>query len=216
MRRDLLKSGLAVAVGSTLSGLGLNAIAQDNGPQEGKHYRRVTPTVAVAIPGKIEVVEFFWFGCQHCYSLEPAMQEWVKKLPADVVFRKEHVAFPQAIKHQQLFYTLRALGVESNTTSKVFEAIHKERKLLLTATEQAEFAEKLGIDKKKYTDTLASFTVQTVLKKSSNLSDAYKVDSVPVLTINGKYYTGPAMAGNNGAALEVADILIKKERALKS
>ena len=216
MRRDLLKSGLAVAVGSTLSSIGLNAYAQDAGPQEGRHYRRVTPTVAVEIPGKIEVVEFFWFGCQHCYSLEPVLQDWVKKLPADVVFRKEHVAFPQAVKHQQMFYTLRALGAESTATVKVFEAIHKERKLLLTASDQADFAASLGIDKKKYTDTLASFTVQTVLKKSSNLSDAYKVDSVPVLTINGKFYTGPSMAGNNGAALEVADALIKKERVQKS
>ena len=216
MRRDLLKSGLAVAVGSTLSSIGLNAYAQDAGPQEGRHYRRVTPTVAVEIPGKIEVVEFFWFGCQHCYSLEPVLQDWVKKLPADVVFRKEHVAFPQAVKHQQMFYTLRALGAESTATVKVFEAIHKERKLLLTASDQADFAASLGIDKKKYTDTLASFTVQTVLKKSSNLSDAYKVDSVPVLTINGKFYTGPSMAGNNGAALEVADALIKKERIQKS
>ena len=216
MRRDLLKSGLAVALGSTLSSIGLNAYAQDAGPQEGKHYRRVTPTVAVEIPGKIEVVEFFWYGCPHCYSLEPVLQDWVKKLPADVVFRKEHVAFPQAVKHQQMFYTLRALGAESTATVKVFEAIHKERKLLLTASDQADFAASLGIDKKKYTDTLASFTVQTVLKKSSNLSDAYKVDSVPVLTINGKFYTGPSMAGNNGAALEVADALIKKERVQKS
>ena len=216
MRRDLLKSGLAVALGSTLSSIGLNAYAQDAGPQEGRHYRRVTPTVAVEIPGKIEVVEFFWYGCPHCYSLEPVLQDWVKKLPADVVFRKEHVAFPQAVKHQQMFYTLRALGAESTATVKVFEAIHKERKLLLTAADQADFAASLGIDKKKYTDTLASFTVQTVLKKSSNLSDAYKVDSVPVLTINGKFYTGPSMAGNNGAALEVADALIKKERIQKS
>ena len=216
MRRDLLKSGLAAALGSTLSSIGLNAYAQDAGPQEGRHYRRVTPTVAVEIPGKIEVVEFFWYGCPHCYSLEPVLQDWVKKLPADVVFRKEHVAFPQAVKHQQMFYTLRALGAESTATVKVFEAIHKERKLLLTAADQADFAASLGIDKKKYTDTLASFTVQTVLKKSSNLSDAYKVDSVPVLTINGKFYTGPSMAGNNGAALEVADALIKKERIQKS
>ena len=215
MRRDLLKSGLAIAVGSTLSSMGLNAIAQSNGPQEGKHYRRTTPTVATSAPGKIEVVEFFWYGCQHCFSLEPLMQDWAKKLPADISFRKEHVAFPQALKHQQMFYTMRTLGVEATANNKIFEAIHKDRKLLLTVADQADFAAQLGIDKKKYTETFSSFTVLTMVKKSANLSDAFKIDGVPVLAINGKFTTSPSQAGSNGAALEVVDLMIQKERAAK-
>lgn len=215
MRRDLLKSGIAIAVGSTLSQMGLNANAQSNGPQEGKHYFRVSPTVATNAPGKIEVVEFFWYGCPHCFSLEPLMQEWAKKLPADVAFRKEHVAFPQALKHQQMFYTMRTLGVEPTTTNKIFEAIHKERKLLLTVAEQADLAAQLGIDKKKYTETFASFTVQTMVKKSANLSNAFKIEGVPVFAVNGKYTTGPREAGGNGPALEIVDLMIQKERTLK-
>jgi protein dithiol oxidoreductase (disulfide-forming) len=211
-RRSLLKRSVGITVGSGLIASIPAYVSAQAGPVEGKHFRRMNPAVPTDDAKKIEVIEFFWYGCPHCNALEPAVVDWAKKLPADVAFRKEHVAFPQAIKHQQLFYTVKALGVEEKLSPLIFDAIHKERKPLLQVKDMAELAAKVGIDAKRFTETYDSFSVKTRMKRSASLGDSYKIDGVPAFAVNGKYYTAPSMAGGNGQAFQVLDALIQQER----
>jgi protein dithiol oxidoreductase (disulfide-forming) len=208
MRRVFLKNSLAAALATSISPF---VLAQANGPREGQHYRRVD-VVPTDNPKKIEVIEFFWYGCPHCHSLEASVNDWVKKLGPDIDFRKEHVGFPQAIKHQQLFYALKALGVEGQIGPLVFESIHKERKMLSQINDMADLVSKNGIDRKKFMDTFDSFSVKTRMRNSVNLADKYKLDGVPAFSINGKFVTAPSTAGGNAAALQVVDLLVAQER----
>ena len=123
-RRSLLNQALLVAGGAAVAGFpAADALAQ---PKEGAQYRTLKPAAPVDSAGKIELVEFFWYGCPHCRDLEPVLKEWLKKLPADVSFKKMHVNF-QEIKHQQLFFTLQAMGKADALSDKVFYGIHIEK-----------------------------------------------------------------------------------------
>jgi thiol:disulfide interchange protein DsbA len=196
------------------------ALAQ-GGPVEGRQYQTLSQPLPTA-PGKIEVVEFFWYGCPHCYAFEPAIEAWSKQLPADVSFRKVHVAFRAIVKvHQRMFYALEALGKEAQVRPAVFTALHQQRLPLDDAKSQAEFLAKLGIDAAKYVDTYNSFGVQTKCTQAEKLADAYKVDGVPMLGIGGRFVTSPSMAGtgqqmpeseSGKLALQYTDFLIQRIR----
>jgi protein dithiol oxidoreductase (disulfide-forming) len=188
--------------------IALPGAAQQDGPQ----YRAVNPPQPTeAGPGKVEVVEFFWYGCPHCYTLEPILRDWARNLPPDVTLRKVHVPFRE-VRHQQLYYTLEVLGKVDELNDKVFAAIHQERNPLNTPERMADFASKHGIDRKKFLDTYGSFTVRTRMSRANQLADGYKIDGVPALGVNGKYLTAPSMAGSNLAALQVVDRLVASER----
>jgi thiol:disulfide interchange protein DsbA len=168
------------------------------------------PTDAEA--GKIEVVEFFWFGCPHCYSLEPLINTWSRKLPPDVVFRRQHVPFRE-VKHQQLYFTLQALGQDNEKVmAAVFNAIHQQRMRMLDPKEMIEVLAPLGVDAKAFNETFNSFGVKTRQARANKLADAYDLDGVPALGVNGKYLTAPSLAGSNEAALRVVDELVARER----
>jgi protein dithiol oxidoreductase (disulfide-forming) len=210
MRRQFITSSLALACSAALA---QRAHGQGAAPIEGKQYRAIKPPVPTADPKKIEVIEFFWYGCPHCFALEPLMAEWVKTLPGDVAFRKEHIGFPNAAKHQQLFVALGAMGLENSMTPKIFNAIHTERQGLTTSDSIASFIEKQGVDRKKFTDVYDSFSVKTKMRNITALSDSYGLDGVPAFAINGRYFTAPAMVGNGAQVFNVVDALIKQERA---
>ena len=170
------------------------------------------PASASVGAGKIEVVEFFWFGCPHCYSLEPLINAWAKKLPPDVVFRRQHVPFRET-KHQQLYFTLQAMGKDSEKVlGAVFAAIHQQRKRMLDPKEMVEVLAPFGVDAKEFNDTFKSFGVRTRQQRANKLADAYSLDGVPAIGVNGKYLTAPSLAGSNEAALRVVDDLIARER----
>jgi protein dithiol oxidoreductase (disulfide-forming) len=206
-------SGLALA----LPGL---SMAQ-GGPQEGKHYQRLPQPLPTA-PGKIEVVEFFWYGCPHCYAFEPLMGDWIKQLPADVSFRHAHVAFRANVKlHQRLFYALEALGKEAELRARVFSALHREGKGLDSVKAMTEFLTPLGVDAAKFTEAYNSFGVQTKCTQAEKLSEAYRIDGVPALGIGGRFWTSPAMAAggqrmseieSGQRALETVNFLIQRLR----
>lgn len=206
-----MQAGRRLFVAATLAGAVGTAFAQ-RAPQEGTEYRPVKPQQPTDAPtGKIEVVEFFWYGCPHCNTLEPVLDEWTKKLPADVQFRKVHVPFNDA-RHQQLFYTLETLGKTKDLNPKVFAAIHGERNRMNTPELLVAFAEKNGVDKKTFIDTFNSFGVQTKMKRATTLAEGYGVDGVPAFGVNGRWYTAPSMAGSNANALRVVEMLIEQER----
>ncbi len=205
--RDFLR----VVAGGALVLAGAPVAFAQRAPVEGTEFRRIKPAVPTESDKKLEVIEFFWYGCPHCFSLEPAIKDWAKKLPADVAFRKVHVPFRE-VRHQQLFFTLDSMGKADELADKVFAAIHNERNPLNTPEKMADLLAKSGVDRKQFMDTFESFSVKTRMRKATQLTEAFQVDGVPALGINGKYFTAPSMAGGNAQALAVADFLLDAER----
>lgn len=209
-RRRWMFAAAATAV-TAAAALARPAAAQGV-PREGRDYRLVNPAQPTEVPaGKIEVLEFFMYSCPHCNSLEPLLMDWVKKLPDDVVFRRVHVPFGER-RHPQLHYALESMGKAEALGDKVFHAIHVDRDRLDTPEKMAAMLGRHGVDRKQFLDTFESFAVRTKMRRAAQVSQAYGVDGVPAMAVNGKYYTAPAMAGSNQAALRVADWLIGQER----
>ncbi len=187
------------------------AFAQ-GGTGEGFEFKSVKPTAPVdAAAGKIEVVEFFWYGCPHCYQLEPALKEWVKRLPADVSFRKVHVPW-QVQAHQQLFFTLDSMGLAGSMSDRVFAAIHNDRNKLDTPEAMADLLARHGVDRKQFLDAYASFGVRTKVQRARELAAAYKIEGVPTFGVAGRFVTSPSMMGSNGAALKMVETLVDRVR----
>ena len=210
------QSGAAQSTPAGSAPAGSAAAAQGQAPREGRDFRAVKPAQPTAVPdGKIEVIEFFWYGCPHCYSLEPLIKDWSGKLPDDVAFRRIHVPFGER-RHQQLFYTLESMGKADALNEVVFRAIHVERDRLDTADKMVTALSKHGVDGKQFRDTFDSFAVRTKMRRAAQVVDAYGVDGVPALAVNGKYYTSPSMVGSNAGALRTLDQLIEIERKARS
>lgn len=205
---------------TTLGTLGLSAglpglaLAQGT-PVEGKQYVRLPQAAPVSAPtGKVEVVEFFWYGCGHCNDFEPTLAAWVAKLPADVVFRRVPVAFRENPfgNHQRLFYALEAMGLVSTLHPKVFRAIHAEGQTLDKPETIAAFMTRQGVDAAKFMAMFNSFAVQTKCKQARTLADAYKIDGVPTLGIAGRYFTSVSLNGNPERTLATTNFLIDQAR----
>ena len=197
-----------------LGAVGTSALAQAGAPVEGVHYLRLSKPAPVSAPtGKIEVVEFFWYGCPHRNALEPALEAWVRRLPADVAFRRVPVAFSATHEtHQKLYYALEAMGALEKMHPRVFAAIHNQRQRLDRDADQAAFVRANGLDGDKFLQAGKSFTVQTRMRQARQLAQAYDVDGVPTLGVHGRFYTGGALAGDNVRALAVAEVLIDRVR----
>lgn len=204
-------SGLLAAAGI---GAAAGPLQAQGGPIEGTHYVRLAKPAPVSVPaGKVEVVEFFWYGCPHCNALEPALEAWIKRLPADVVFRRVPVAFGAVHEsHQRLFYTLEAMGQLAAVHPKIFAAIHVQRQRLDREADQLAFLKAQGVDTARFAELSKSFSVQTKMRQARQLTDAYDIDGVPALGVHGRFYTAGSLAGDNVRALAVADVLIARAR----
>lgn len=196
----------------SLSLFGLSV--QADSIEAGRQYTELSSPVPVSQPGKIEVVELFWYGCPHCYQFEPTLNPWVEKLPGDVNFVRVPAMFGGIWDvHGQLFITLESMGVERQVHDAVFEAIHKEKRKLATPEEMAEFLVAHGVDKGKFLSTFNSFAVKGQMAKAKKLAMSYQITGVPVLIVNGKYRFDISSSGGENQALEVANFLIQKERS---
>jgi thiol:disulfide interchange protein DsbA len=205
-------------------GFGLVAMAVSASPAspvDGVDYRTLERPQQTDAGKKIEVTEFFWYGCPHCHAFEPALVEWVKKQGDNIVFKRVPVAFRESfVPHQRLYYALEAMGRLGDLHKKVFNAIHVDRQPLDTDAAIADFVEKQGVDKKKFTELYNSFGVQTKLKRVPQLQQAYNVDGVPMIAVDGRYVTSPSIVGSamgsqpepvlQGAALQVMNWLVAK------
>jgi thiol:disulfide interchange protein DsbA len=214
MKRREFTAKLLVATAGTTA-IGQTTLSQAQGtPAEGKQYVRLSQPLPAASGGKIEVVEFFWYGCPHCNEFEPMLDAWAKKLPTDVLFRRVPVAFREEPfgAHQRIFYALEAMGQVDAMHRKVFYAIHNDRARLEKPADISEFMAKNGLDGAKFLDVFNSFSVQTKARQAKQLSESYKIDGVPALGIHGRYYTSGSLAGSNDKALAVADFLIQQTR----
>jgi thiol:disulfide interchange protein DsbA len=215
-RREFSAAG-AIVLGAAALGLPGLSFAQRR-PEDGKDYRTLDKKVAVeAPPGKIELIEFFWYSCPHCYAFEPQLNAWLKtKLPPDVSFRRVPVAFrDDFVPQQRLYYTLEAMGKVDELHSKVFEAIHQKREPTNKEDAILAFAEKNGLDRAKFQELYNSFSVSTKARRAKQLQDQYQVDGVPAMGIAGRYYTDGTLAGNMNRALQVVDYLVAEARRAK-
>ena len=191
------------------------AVRAQGGPVEGKNYVRLSAPLPVsAPPGKIEVVDFFWYGCPHCAAFEPELDAWVRRLPDDVAFVRVPVAFRAEpfTTHQRIFYALEALGLVDSLHRKVFYTIHVERQALDKPAEIEAFMAKSGVDTAKFMEAFASFSTLAKIKRAKQLVDGYKIDGVPAIGIHGRYYTAGSLAGGNERMLPVTDFVVQKLR----
>ncbi|VVE75037.1 disulfide bond formation protein DsbA [Pandoraea sputorum] len=207
------------------------ASASPEAPVAGTDYLTIPQQPLTAGPGKIEVTEFFWYGCPHCNALEPSLEKWVKAQGKDVVFKRVPVAFQSRFEpHTRMYLALVAMGKDAELTPKVFNEIHVKHNYLLTADQQADFLATLGVDKQKYLDTYKSFGVDNGVKTANKTWQDYKIDGVPTIAIQGKYLVSPATSGDAlqkqgkpatteqqtfDAALKTADSIINQIRAKK-
>jgi thiol:disulfide interchange protein DsbA len=217
-RREFSQAALAAASAGTLAALPLGAQAQGKPPAEGKDYLLLSkPAPSEAPAGQIEVVEFFWYSCPHCNEFEPQLEAWAAKAPKDVSLRRVPVSFrPDFEPQQRLYYVLEALGKMAALHKKVFYAIHVEKQSLNTADLVTAWAQKQGIDKAKFTELYNSFPVNMKARKATQLQEAFMVDGVPALGVDGRYYTSGSLAGNMARALTVTDHLLTLARSSKA
>lgn len=208
--RNLVMSVLLV--GASL--LGSTVSAQEL--VEGRDYVTLSSPVPTAQPEKIEVVELFWYGCPHCYQLEPTINPWSAALPEDVNFVRMPAMFGGIWNlHGQLFFTLEAMKAESKVHDSVFNALHNSGRKLASADEIATFIAEQGLDKELFVKTWNSFTVKSQMEKAKKQALAYQITGVPAIVVNGKYRFDIGMAGGLQETVEVADVLIEKERQSK-
>lgn len=207
-RRDVLKQLSALAA---LGGLVLPAWSQGSG----KGFELVSPPQPTEAKGKVEVLEFFHYGCPHCRAFDPALDAWVKKLPSDVVFTRVPVMWGQQmlVGFARLYATLDATGDLPRLHGQIFEAVQSEKLPLNTEAGAQEWVVKKGVDAKKFSDAYRGFSTNVRVKRFEEIARNYKVDGVPTLAIDGKYFTSGSLAGTHEAALKVADQLIARARS---
>lgn len=157
--------------------------------QAGIDYLPVDPPQPTNSPGKIEVLEFFSYGCPHCAELHPVLKTWAARLPADVVLRRVPVSFGRAAwaNLAKLHYALEITGDLARLDDPVFAALHKERANLFVDKSIVDWVAARGVDRKRFADAFASFGVAGQLARSDDLVKRYRIDAVPRLTVDGRY-----------------------------
>ena len=201
---------------SALSGM-LVAVAcfAQGAPVEGTDYTELKPPQAVDTAGKVEVIEFFWYRCPHCYALEPELEAWVKRLPRDVQFKR----VPGILNEDwaidaRVFYALEAIGEVERVHQQLFDAIHKQGGVRLRGDAYtkwvADWLAKQKVDMAKYDAAFHSFSVESKLRRAAQMASAYRLDGVPTLTVQGRYLV--LANTSQKTMLATADFLIGETR----
>jgi thiol:disulfide interchange protein DsbA len=183
------------------------------GQPSGK-FSELKPTQPVSVEGnKIEVIEFFWYGCPHCYNLEPFIETWLKKLPSDVQFRRVPAVFNPRWEHDaEIFYTFEALGVLDKVHKPFFDAIHRDGLRSDNPEALAQWLQRNGIDPKKFNDTMKSFTVKSRTGRAKQMSVAYGIDGTPAMAVQGKYSVSAEQGGSREGMLQTVSQLVDMVR----
>ena len=201
---------LLPVAGAFLAALSLTAAAQS--VDEGKEYLRLKNPQPVETGKKIEVIEFFSYGCPHCADLEPILQGWIKTMPADVQLRRIPVMYQERwIPLAKVYYTLDALGEEKRLSPEVFSALHSRGMSLWQDKTFFDWAATQGIDRKKVEDMYNSFAISGKINRARQAAEAYQIQSVPSFVVDGKYVTYKVAL--HRAIPSTLDALIAKARA---
>lgn len=182
--------------------------------QEGRHYELLTAAQPTGFgPDKIEVLELFWYGCPHCYTLEPHIQAWLKDgIPAQAEFRRMPASLNRSWQiHARAYFTAEALGVLDEFHPAMFRELNVNRNALNTPELLADFFSQFGVSEDAFNEAFNSFAVQTKLRRSDSLGKRYRITGVPAIVVNGKYVTGADVAGGVPQLFEVIEFLVQKE-----
>ncbi|MBI4754116.1 MAG: thiol:disulfide interchange protein DsbA/DsbL [Betaproteobacteria bacterium] len=203
-----------VAVVATLASLLLGAASA--APVAGRDYTEVRTPQPTESGDKVEVLEFFWYGCPHCFDLEPKVAAWAKKLPKDAELRRIPVAFRDSwLPGARIYYTLEAMGDLARLHGPVFDAIHVEHINLGDEKVMLDWMASKGVDRKKFAETYSSFSVNSKVQRAQQITKGYGLDGVPAMAVNGRWVTSGTLTGSHDSMLSVVDQLIARARAEK-
>ena len=178
----------------------------------GKDYTVLPNPGVVDVKGKIEVREFFWYGCGHCFTLEPHMQAWLRKLPKDVNFVRTPAAMnPVWEQSARGYYVAEALQIRRKIHLPLFHAIHDKGQQIFDQKSQAQFFVKYGVPEAKFNSLYNSFPITAKFSKANQLAKQYQLTGVPAVVVNGKY----VVQGDDGKVVQVINYLVEKERKAK-
>lgn len=201
-RRNFIASLLFAA----LTTVGSTGFAADG-------YEMINPAQNTSDPEKVEVMEFFWLGCPHCYSFEPTIAKWEKDIPDNVVFVREAPPLnPSWEQHSRGFYAAQLMGQEQAFVDAMFKAIHEEGERMRDPKDIADLAAELGMDKDKFLKTMQSFAVQAKMNRSIQLAKSSGISGVPAIIVNGKYRTSAQLAGGNAGIIDVINKTVGIEK----
>ena len=212
-RRQFLGAvGAATATAATLPAL-TPAYAQAAAPVADKDFRVVNPVQPTDTGAKIEVIEFFWYACPHCFAFEPTIEAWIARLPADVHFRRIPVGF-DALKetHQRIFYTWEALGLVDQMHLKTFTRFHVQKRPIDTERAMLDFAQESGLDVAKVGQAWNSFSVQARCREARRLEDDYGIEHMPEMAIAGRFVAVAQPDAGPASVLVTTDWLVNRVR----
>lgn len=198
-----------VFLGLALAALSLSASAGTL--LEGADYRYIDPPQHPSTPGKIEVLEFFSYGCPHCNEFHPQISAWAAKLPKDIVFKRVATGLGRMpwTNLARMYYALEATGDLTRLDAQIFHAIHEEHAPLFDEAAITDWVGKHGVDVAKFKAAFESFGVNNQVNQAESMVEAYKVEGVPTLTVDGKYLV---LGDNFQQILANADGVIAMDR----
>lgn len=215
-----LKRLITVSLAASLLVLGGTAFAANASFKEGVNYVPVSPAQPTNVaPGQIEVIEFFWYGCPHCFAFEPYVEAWLKHKPANVVFKLIPAAWSSGADHMNIdaraYYTAAALGLEPKIHNPLFNAIHVKNQYALMTSQSAlqGFFAKYGVSKKQFDSTWNSFGVNLKMNQALQTITRYGVQGVPTFVVNGKWLTGAGYQMPPQQAMQCIKFLVQQEEA---
>jgi len=187
----------------------------DAGPfKAGIDYDVLAKPIPTETGDKVEVLELFWYGCPHCYKLEPYIEHWEENLPENTVYRRLPAVFnAQWMIHAKAFYAAEAMGVFDKMHRPLFDALHAQKRKIYDEKSITDFVAELGIDAERFTKTFRSFAVQTKANRAKQMTRRYRISGVPTIIINGKYRTGAVKAKGEERLIQVINALVAKENA---
>ncbi len=187
-------------------------LASVNNVMASKEYETINPPQPTTSKDKIEVVELFWYGCPHCFTLEPYVERWLKRKPDNVKFVRMPGMFrPSWEIHGRAYYTAEVLGVVDKVHKPMFEAIHEQKRSLSDEASIMALFKDNGVSEKDFKRAFRSFAVETRLRRAKDMGNRYGARGVPALIVNGKYRTGATQSGGNAKVFKVVNELIEME-----
>jgi thiol:disulfide interchange protein DsbA len=218
-RREFNRALIATLAGGALPAAQAAAPAKAAAIElvEGREWAPISPPQPGDTPGKIEVLEFFSYGCPHCRDFNPLIERWATKLPKDVSLQRVPITFGRAAwaNLSRLFYALEAGGQLARLDQTVFDALHVHKTDLFTEQAVLKWIAGKGVNANTFRDTMNSFAVETRLARAEALARNYKVNSVPMLTVDGRFTVISAGAKTYQDRLRIADALIERARQSK-
>lgn len=173
-----------------------------------KDYKVLPQAQPQEVQGKVEVLEFFQYGCGHCYEFEPAMKAWRAKKPKDVEFRYVPTVWDESrIPQAKIYYALEALGLVEAFHEKIYDAVHQQHLKIWDRPVLTKWlAQQQGIDAKKFDEAYDSFGVNSKVQRAMQMTKSYRITGTPTVTIAGKYATGPSFAVGGGGTVDYARV----------